>query len=59
VTVVPKSAPSFGRTVKYHVCPFTAVPAGSVRWFASAACSTPFLNQRISLPLSASLSASA
>jgi len=59
VTGVPKSVPSLGRMENVQRWPLAVVPAGTVVAPASAVCSTPSLNQRISLPLWASLSESA
>ena len=59
VSCAPKAVPSFGRTEKDQRSPRTVVLAGTLGRLKRAACSTPFLNQRISLPDCASPSTSA
>ncbi len=58
-TAVPKVVPSRGRTCAYQASPLVVADEGTVVRPKKPGCSTLFLNQRTSVPLCASESASA
>ena len=58
VCVVPNWVPSLGLTVKNHTSFFAVSSAGTVRVSLMCVCSSPFLDQRTSVPFSRSPSRS-